>query len=102
MINDSATSTHHSSPITDHSGHRTRVLLADDHAVLRAGLRALLSVESDMDVVGEAGDAQETIRQAELLRPDVIVMDIAMPGGGGLEATRAIRARSLASKVLIL
>jgi two-component system response regulator NreC len=102
MTNDSATSTHHVSPMAQHSGDRIRVLLADDHAVLRAGLRALLSVESDMDVVGEAGDGQETIRQADLLRPDVIVMDIAMPGGGGLEATRAIRARGLASKVLIL
>ena len=79
-----------------------RVLLADDHAVLRAGLRALLSAEPDMEVVGEAGDGQETVRQAALLRPDVIVMDIAMPGGGGLEATRAIRAQGLPSKVLIL
>src|SRR6266511_4705771 len=98
MSSELVASTQHSSPITHHSAERIRVLLADDHAVLRAGLRALLSVESDMDVVGEAGDGQETIRQAELLRPDVIVMDIAMPGGGGLEATRAIRARGLASK----
>src|SRR5438105_3959572 len=70
-----------------------RVLLADDHAVLRAGLRALLSAEPDMEVVGEAGDGQETVRQAALLRPDVVVMDIAMPGGGGLQATRAFRER---------
>jgi DNA-binding NarL/FixJ family response regulator len=81
---------------------RIRILLADDHAVLRAGLRALLSAEPDMEVVGEAGDGQETVRQAEALRPDVIVMDIAMPGGGGLQATRAIRALGLPSKVLIL
>ena len=79
-----------------------RILLADDHAVLRAGLRALLSAEPDMAVVGEAGDGQETVRQAALLRPDVIVMDIAMPGGGGLQATRTIRAQGLPSKVLIL
>ncbi|HEY7062428.1 MAG TPA: response regulator transcription factor [Chloroflexota bacterium] len=79
-----------------------RVLLADDHAVLRAGLRALLSAEPDMEVVGEAGDGQETVRQAALLRPDVVVMDIAMPGGGGLQATRAIREQQLPSKVLIL
>ncbi|HLH21453.1 MAG TPA: response regulator transcription factor [Chloroflexota bacterium] len=81
---------------------RIRVLLADDHAVLRAGLRALLSAEPDMEVVGEAGDGQETVRQTALLRPDVVVMDIAMPGGGGLQATRAIRAQKLPSKVLIL
>jgi two-component system response regulator NreC len=81
---------------------RIRVLLSDDHAVLRAGLRALLSAEPDMDVVGEAGDGEETVRQAEALRPDVIVMDIAMPGGGGLQATRTIRTRGLPCKVLIL
>jgi two-component system response regulator NreC len=81
---------------------RIRILLADDHAVLRAGLRALLSAEPDMEVVGEAGDGEEAVRQAAALRPDVIVMDIAMPGGGGLQATRAIRALGLPSKVLIL
>jgi DNA-binding NarL/FixJ family response regulator len=81
---------------------RIRVMLADDHAVLRAGLRALLSAEPDMEVVGEAGDGQETVRLATQLRPDVVVMDIAMPGGGGLQATRAIRAQKLPSKVLIL
>src|SRR3954454_15734211 len=79
-----------------------RVLLADDHAVLRAGLRALLSAEPDMEVVGEAGDGEETVQQAEALRPDVIVMDIAMPKGGGLQATRTIRQIGLPCKVLIL
>src|SRR5712692_3560403 len=102
MSNESATSTQHSALSTQIVGERIRVLLADDHAVLRAGLRALLSAEVDMEVVGEAGDGQETVRQAEALRPDVIVMDIAMPGGGGLQATRAIRAQKLPSKVLIL
>ena len=81
---------------------RIRILLADDHAVLRAGLRALLSAEADMEVVGGAGDGHEAVRQAEALRPDGVVMDIAMPGGGGLQATRAIRALGLPSKVLIL
>lgn len=81
---------------------RIRILLADDHAVLRAGLRALLSAEPDMEVVGEAGDGEEAARQAALLRPDVIVMDIAMPGGGGLQATRTIRTQGLPAKVLIL
>ncbi len=79
-----------------------RILLADDHAVLRAGLRALLSAEPDMEVVGEAGDGQETVRQAALLRPDVVVMDIAMPGMSGLEATRKISQLETGARVLIL
>ncbi len=79
-----------------------RVVIADDEALFRSGLRLILDAQPDMEVVGEAGDGQETVRQAALLRPDVIVMDIAMPGGGGLQATRAIRAQGLRSKVLIL
>ncbi|MBI4494680.1 MAG: response regulator transcription factor [Chloroflexi bacterium] len=81
---------------------KIRVVLADDHAVLRAGLQALLSFEEDMEVVGQAGDGQETIELARALRPDVIVMDIAMPGVSGLEATRRIRKEGLPCRVLIL
>lgn len=81
---------------------KIKILLADDHAVLRAGLRALLSSEDDMEVVGEAGDGEETVAQARKLLPDVIVMDIAMPGVSGLEATRRIGEEALPSRVLIL
>ncbi|HEX6924977.1 MAG TPA: response regulator transcription factor [Longimicrobiaceae bacterium] len=72
------------------STQRIRILLADDHAMLRAGLRALLDAESDMEVVGEAGTGEEAVELAERLSPDVVVMDLSMPGIGGLEATRRI------------
>jgi two-component system response regulator NreC len=77
-------------------------MLADDHAVLRAGLRALLNAEPDLTVVGEAADGAEAVERATQLRPDVIVMDIQMPRMSGLDATRALRARGIPSKVLIL
>ena len=64
-----------------------RVLLADDHAILREGVRALLSPHADIEVVGEACDGKQAIEQVERLDPDVVVMDIAMPGLGGIEAT---------------
>ncbi|MBZ0291649.1 MAG: FAD-dependent oxidoreductase [Anaerolineae bacterium] len=67
-----------------------RVVLADDHAVLRAGLRALLNAQSDIEVVGEAANGAEAIQQVETLKPNVIVMDLAMPGTSGLEAIRHI------------
>lgn len=79
-----------------------RVLLADDHAVLRAGLRALLDAERDIEVVGEAGTGEEAIDLARSLDPDVVVMDLSMPGGGGLEATRAIAGRPSSPRVLVL
>jgi two-component system response regulator NreC len=79
-----------------------RVLLADDHRLVRAGLRVLLATQPDIAVVGEAGDADETVAEATRLRPDVVVMDLAMPKGGGLEATRRIGESGLPSRVLIL
>ena len=81
---------------------KIRILLADDHAVLRAGLRALLNSEPDMEVVGEAADGEETLRKALELAPDVVLMDITMPLGGGLEATRRIRQKDSKVKILML
>lgn len=79
-----------------------RILLADDHVVLRAGLRALLDAEEDMVVVGEAGTGEEAIEAVERLSPDVVVMDLSMPGMGGLEATRRIAALGKDIRVLVL
>ena len=67
-----------------------RVVLADDQALVRAGFRALLDAQDDIEVVGEAGDGEEAARVARRLRPDVVLMDIRMPGTDGLAATRAI------------
>jgi two-component system response regulator NreC len=84
------------------SGEKIRILLADDHAVLRAGLRALLNAESDMEVVGEAANGREAVERAEELKPDVIVMDLSMPGMGGIDATKQIREKGLTARVLVL
>jgi two-component system response regulator NreC len=81
---------------------RVRILLADDHAVLRAGLRALLESAADLEVVGEAGTGEEAVERARELRPDVVVMDLSMPGIGGLEATRRIAALGQGTRVLVL
>ncbi|MFN7086359.1 MAG: response regulator [Burkholderiales bacterium] len=79
-----------------------RVLLADDHTIMREGLRVLLSRSADISVVGEAATGSEAVRQAQDLRPDVIVMDIAMPELNGIEAARMIHARLPAIRVVIL
>ena len=79
-----------------------RILLADDHAVLRAGLKALLDAEEDMHVVGEASTGEEAVDRAKALKPDVVVMDLSMPGMNGLEATRQIAALNQGTKVLVL
>ncbi len=81
---------------------RIRVLVADDHALLREGIRALLAPAADMEVVGEAADGREAIEQCRLLRPDVVLMDIAMPGLGGLEASLEIRREWPQIRILVL
>jgi DNA-binding NarL/FixJ family response regulator len=79
-----------------------RVLLADDHAILREGVRALLAPHADVEVVGEACDGKQAIDAVERLDPDVVVMDIAMPGLGGIEATIELKKLGRRAKVLIL
>ena len=79
-----------------------RILLVDDHAILRKGIRALLSTEADIEVVGEAGDGVEALAQAEALRPDVILMDLVMPNMDGIEATRQVTTRQPGARILVL
>jgi two-component system response regulator NreC len=102
LLTPTATPTPVASRQRDGPAARIRVLLVDDHAVLRAGLKALLNAEPDIEVVGEAADGQVAIEAAHRAQPDVIVMDIQMPRLSGLEATRALRANGSTSKVLIL
>lgn len=86
----------------DEAGAPIRVLLVDDHAVVRKGLRALLEREPGLAVAGEAGNGERAVELASQLRPDVILMDLELPGIGGAEATRRIRARQPAAKVVVL
>ena len=81
---------------------RVRILLADDHALFRAGLRALLESEPRWEVVGEAANGNEAVARARELKPDIVIMDLSMPGANGLEATRAMRALGLECRVLVL
>src|SRR5690242_2025951 len=79
-----------------------RVLLVDDHAVVREGLRNFLALQDGLEIVGEAGDGNEAIEQAQQLEPDVILMDLVMPGLDGIGAMRQLRARSPSSRVIVL
>ncbi len=81
---------------------KLRILLADDHAVMRTGLRALLERQPNMEVVGEAGTGREAIELAATHEPDVVVMDVGMPILNGIEATKAIVAKRPATAVVIL
>ena len=81
---------------------KLRILLADDHLVVRMGLSSIIALEGDLTVVGEAANGAEAIRQADALRPDVIVMDLMMPSVNGAEATKRILQANPAAKVLIL
>src|SRR6202008_3557373 len=78
------------------------VLLVDDHSLVRRGFRRMLEDEPDMDVVGEAGDGEESVKLAKQLRPQVVVMDCALPGMNGLQATRQIIEASPGTAVLML
>ncbi len=87
---------------SNHNPHRTRVLIVDDMAHVRQELRTWLELTGEVQVVGEATNGAEAIAQAEQLRPDVIVMDLEMPVMDGLTATREIKARGWANRVIIL
>lgn len=78
------------------------VLLVDDHPVVIEGLRRLLAAAGDIDVTGEAHDAAGALEQARLLRPDVILLDLRMPGASGVQATRRLREQAIVSAVIIL
>jgi DNA-binding NarL/FixJ family response regulator len=79
-----------------------RVLLADDHAVVRHGLRVLLEAQADIDVVGDVANGRELLRQAQQLKPDVVLLDIAMPEMNGIEATLQMRDSYPSTQILIL
>lgn len=79
-----------------------RVMIVDDHGIVRTGLRALLQPESDMAIVGEAGSVKEAVKKAVELKPDVVLMDVKLPDGSGIEATRLIKESCPDTQVLIL
>ena len=81
---------------------RIRILLADDHAVVRQGFRMILSAQADLEIVGEAGNGREAVELAASLRPDVVVMDVAMPELNGIEATRRMAEAAPHARVLAL
>jgi DNA-binding NarL/FixJ family response regulator len=79
-----------------------RVLVVDDHQVVREGLRSFLDVQDDLEVVGEAADGESAVAQAEALRPDVILLDLRMPGSDGVAALRELAARRNPARVLVV
>ena len=84
------------------SGKRIRVLIADDHTIVRSGVRLLLECQTDMEVVGEALTGDAAVEMAKTLQPDVVLMDISMPGLDGMEATRRIKEKSPLIGILVL
>ena len=81
---------------------KIRILLVDDHAMFRAGIKALIEAEDRLEVVGEASSGDEAVDRVRELKPDIVVMDLAMPSSNGLEATRRISALELNTSVLVL
>ena len=81
---------------------KLRVLLVDDHTIVRQGLRRILETDAEIEVVGETGDGRSATELAQRLQPDIVVMDVALPGLNGVEATRQIMKRNEGTKVLIL
>ena len=81
---------------------RIKVLLAEDHAVLREGIRELINRQDDMEVIGEAGDGEKAVQLVEQLKPNLVLMDIALPKLNGIEATRRIKESHPSTSVLIL
>lgn len=84
------------------NGSKIRVLIADDHAILRAGLRMLIDSQPDMKVIAEAPNGEDAVRLARAERPDVVILDITMPGGGGLRAVPEILKVCASTRVLLL
>jgi DNA-binding NarL/FixJ family response regulator len=81
---------------------KVRIVIAEDHTILREGLRSLLSSNANFEVVGEAGDGREAIRQVKKLKPDLILSDLSMPRMNGMEAIKEIKRESPATKILVL
>ena len=81
---------------------KIRILVTDDHALIRGGIVGLLNAQPDMEVVGEAGNGEEAIQKTAALTPDVVLMDIGMPGISGLDATKHIKEQTPSAQVLIL
>jgi len=82
--------------------HKKKIVLAEDHTILRAGLRALLSNKNDIEVVGEAGDGREAVRIVDKLKPDLLIIDLSMPKLNGMEAIREIKSRHAKIKIIVL